>query len=94
MSDGGNIEIRAERNGKDALSIAFSDDGCGIPREDLNRVFEPFFSSRTRNGGTGLGLSITYNLVQKLGGEIKVESEPGKGTRFTVTLPLAPKGDA
>jgi two-component system, NtrC family, sensor kinase len=94
VSDGGQIEIHAVGNGKDTLSISFSDNGCGIPREDLHRVFEPFFSSRSRKGGTGLGLSITYNLVQELGGEIKVESEPGMGTRFTVSLPLAPKGAA
>ena len=94
VSDGGRVSIHAARNGPDTLSITFSDDGCGIAGEDLQRIFEPFFSSRTKEGGTGLGLSITYHLVQELGGEIKVESEPRKGTFFTVTLPLTPKGVA
>ncbi|HYQ60734.1 MAG TPA: ATP-binding protein, partial [Desulfatiglandales bacterium] len=61
---------------------------CGIPKADLDRVFEPFFSTRTGKGGTGLGLSITSGLVQELGGEIRVDSEEGKGTSFTILLPI------
>lgn len=92
VSDGGHIDIRAAKAGKDAVTVAFADDGCGIPKEDLHRIFEPFFSSRTKQGGTGLGLSITYNLIQEIGGAIQVESEVGQWTRFTVTLPLERKG--
>ncbi|MDP2105369.1 MAG: ATP-binding protein, partial [Desulfobulbaceae bacterium] len=55
---------------------------------DLKRIFEPFFSTKTKTGGTGLGLSITYGLVQELGGKIQVESELGKGTKFIISLPL------
>jgi two-component system NtrC family sensor kinase len=72
------------------VEIRFSDDGYGIPEGDLDRVFEPFFSTKTGKGGTGLGLSITYGLVQELGGRIRVESKVGEGTTFTVTLPLNP----
>jgi two-component system, NtrC family, sensor kinase len=92
VSDGGHIDIRAVMAGKDAVSITFADDGCGIPEKDLHRIFEPFFSSRTKQGGTGLGLSITYNLIQEIGGAIQVESEVGQWTRFTVALPLDRKG--
>jgi signal transduction histidine kinase len=68
--------------------VSFADTGHGIPPDDLKRVFEPFFTTKARKGGTGLGLSITYGLVQELGGTIQVESTVGKGTRFTVTIPL------
>ncbi len=88
LSDGGHLEIEAKLKGKDAVSIDFTDHGCGIPPEDLDHVFEPFFSTKKSQGGTGLGLSITYNLVQEIGGRIGVTSELDKGTRFTVTLPL------
>lgn len=88
VSNGGHIDIKARLEGKDSVSITFSDDGCGIPKEDLDRVFEPFFSTKTGQGGTGLGLSITYNLTQEIGGIIHVESELGKGTSFKITLPL------
>jgi len=90
LSDGGHLNIAARRENKDFVSITFTDDGCGIPAEDLNRIFEPFFSTRTTKGGTGLGLSITYGLIQELGGSIKVQSEVGKGTSFNITLPLQP----
>ena len=71
------------------LSVAVEDNGCGISRKVQRRVFEPFFTTRG-SAGTGLGLSITYGLVQRLGGEIELQSEVGKGTRFTVHLPLEP----
>lgn len=91
VDDGGRIEIQAREEGVDALSISFMDNGCGISPDDLDRVFEPFFSTKTHQGGTGLGLSITYNLVQEIGGSISVQSQLGKGTRFTLVLPLAMK---
>jgi two-component system NtrC family sensor kinase len=88
VTDGGHIDIAARQEGKGAVAIKFSDDGCGIPKEELGRVFEPFFSTKTGQGGTGLGLSITYNLTQEIGGQISVESEVGMGTSFIITLPL------
>ena len=69
-------------------NIKVTDDGCGIPDADLERIFEPFFSTKKETGGTGLGLSITYGIAQEIGGKIDVESELGKGTCFTVVLPL------
>ena len=90
LNDGGHLTFEGRKISEDHVQVAVIDDGCGIPPEDVGRVFEPFFSTRTKQGGTGLGLSITYGLVQEIGGAIGVESRPGKGTRFTITLPLKP----
>jgi len=91
MQDGGHLEVTVKRSKQDMVSVTIRDDGCGIPKADLERVFEPFFSTKTGKGGTGLGLSITSGLVQELGGDIRVESEVGKGTSFTVIFPVQPK---
>jgi len=88
MADGGHLRIKAYRYSADSVLIKVSDDGCGIPESDLKRIFEPFFSTKKKKGGTGLGLSITYGLVKKLGGKINVQSAVGKGTTFTIILPL------
>lgn len=68
-------------------TVIISDNGCGMPEETLSRLFEPYFT-RKRNG-MGLGLASTLNIVQAHKGEIEVASEPDKGTRFTISLPLA-----
>jgi two-component system NtrC family sensor kinase len=88
LSDGGRLDIVAGREDKDFISLTVTDNGCGISESDIKRVFEPFFSTKSKKGGTGLGLSITYGLVQEIGGNIRVESEEGKGTSFTIRLPL------
>jgi len=87
VSDGGHIGIGVRTAGERGVAVSISDDGIGIPRENLDRIFEPFFTTK-EGSGTGLGLSITYGIVQKLGGEITVKSEVGKGTCFTVLLPV------
>ncbi len=69
------------------VHVAVKDSGCGIPPEVQQRIFEPFFTTKDVGAGTGLGLSISYDIVKKHGGEIRVESEPGTGTTFTVRLP-------
>ncbi|WP_207262575.1 PAS domain-containing sensor histidine kinase [Desulfovibrio sp. Huiquan2017] len=88
MNDGGHLSISARDTACDHLVFAVADDGCGIPEADIKRIFDPFFSTKKKTGGTGLGLSITYGLVQELGGTMSVESEVGKGTTFTITMPL------
>ena len=87
VSEGGHIDIRVRADGDRRVAVSISDDGVGIPKENLDRIFEPFFTTR-EGSGTGLGLSITYGIVQRLGGEIGVSSELGKGTCFTVLLPV------
>jgi signal transduction histidine kinase len=88
MSNGGTLEIRARQKPDKDIVVTVRDDGCGIPEADMERIFEPFFSTKKEKGGTGLGLSITYGLVQEIGGTIQVESELGKGSLFTITLPI------
>ncbi len=86
VEDHGRIEIGIREAGEDGLAVWISDNGVGIQEEHLSRIFDPFFTTK-KGGGTGLGLSITYGIVQKLGGDITVQSKVGEGTRFTVTLP-------
>lgn len=67
--------------------IEVLDNGCGIPKEDLRKIFDPFFTTKEPRKGTGLGLSISYDIIQKHKGDIIVESEVGKGTKFIIKLP-------
>ncbi len=93
METDGKLAIAAKReNG--FVMITITDNGCGMSQDEVSRIFEPFYSTKTRSGGTGLGLSITYGLVQELGGKVGVASELGKGTTFTVSLPLSPPTSA
>jgi two-component system NtrC family sensor kinase len=86
MPNGGSLRISSNLSDDGRLTVGFSDSGVGIPPEHLERLFEPFFS--TKEGGTGLGLSISYSMVERLGGEITVQSGKDEGTTFTVWLPL------
>ncbi len=88
MEVGGILEVAVKRPNNGRVILSVSDTGPGIPKEDLERIFEPFYSGSKHKGAAGLGLSIVYNLVKKMGGEISVESEVGKGARFAVALPL------
>lgn len=88
---GGEVQVSLARRDNDA-EIVVSDCGCGIPPEDQEKVFTPFYSSRP--GGTGLGLPLAARIVDMHGGHIHLESEPGKGTRFTICLPLVSAGDS
>lgn len=72
----------------DAVEISVSDTGCGIPPENLEKIFEPFFTTKEAGKGTGLGLAISCDIVRKHGGELLVRSEVGRGTTFTVRLPV------
>ncbi|WP_136797026.1 sensor histidine kinase [Desulfosediminicola ganghwensis] len=70
------------------IRVVIQDDGAGMSEEVAAHIFEPFFTTKEQGKGTGLGLSITYGLVKKLGGDITVRSQVGKGTAFTITLPI------
>jgi signal transduction histidine kinase len=87
VDDGCLLEIGASPEGSDKVRIVISDNGCGMPEENLSSIFKPFFTTKEANGGTGLGLAITYGLVKKLHGDITVKSKLHEGTTFTITLP-------
>lgn len=70
------------------ITVKVSDNGHGISKKDLKRIFDPFFTTKPTGEGTGLGLSVSYGIIKNHGGEISVESEPGKGSTFTVVLPV------
>lgn len=93
MDKGGRLDILATKHMEDHVRISVSDNGCGISEEDQQKIFEPFFTTKGMREGTGLGLSITYGLVRKLKGAISVQSRIGKGTTFTITLPIKHGGD-
>lgn len=90
MPDGGLLRFSASLEDKH-LNIEVEDNGTGIPPDDLRHIFDPFFS--TRKGGSGLGLWITSRLLQSMGGEIEVSSEPGQGTLFRMRIPLQEDGN-
>ncbi|NMB81477.1 MAG: GHKL domain-containing protein [Ignavibacteria bacterium] len=79
------IDIKTKEN---SLIVEVSDTGCGIPQDNLNKLFTPFFTTKKMGKGTGLGLAITYGIVKMHKGEIKVNSTLNKGSIFTITLPL------
>jgi two-component system NtrC family sensor kinase len=83
------ITSRADEENKKILLI-FADSGSGIPKENLDKIFDPFFTTKPVGRGTGLGLSICYGIMQRLGGRILVQSEPGSGTEFTLEIPFRP----
>lgn len=88
MPGGGTLLISTQAaDGK--VLIKITDTGCGIKREHLDRIFEPFFTTKPVGKGTGLGLSVSYGIIQQHGGTLDVESEEGKGSTFTITLPAA-----
>lgn len=82
----GTISI-ATRQDDEWVEVEISDTGAGIPSDCLTKVFDPFFTTKEPGRGTGIGLALSYNIVKKHGGTIRVASEPGKGSRFTVGLP-------
>jgi two-component system, NtrC family, sensor kinase len=89
MPKGGWLTI-VTKAADDVATIEVADTGSGIPAEQLSRIYDPFFTTKEIGKGTGLGLSITYGIVQEHGGSIACDSSIGHGTRFTLTLPLAP----
>lgn len=91
MSKGGTLRVETQSLVDDQqLRIEISDNGHGIPDEIMPLIFEPFFTTKSESAGTGLGLSVAYGVVKRHGGEISVQSEVGKGTTFTLHLPISP----
>ncbi len=85
--NGGTITIKTDL--KDGIAeISFTDTGCGMTKEQLSKLFTPFFTTKEPGKGTGLGLAISYSIIQNHNGDIEVESEPGKGSTFRIKLPV------
>lgn len=80
--------LSASDTGHRGIEIMIADTGCGIPPENLNKIFDPFFSTKEVGKGTGLGLSVSFGIVKEHGGNIRVQSDAGKGTTFHVWLPV------
>jgi signal transduction histidine kinase len=90
VGKGGHVAIAAGASKEPGyVQVVVSDDGRGIPTHVLPKIFDPFFTTKSRGKGTGLGLSVSLGIVRQHGGDIRVESTPGKGATFTVLLPAA-----
>ena len=96
VEENGRIIIKSRVNEKqNNITVAVEDDGLGIAPHDIQKIFDPFFS--TKSNGTGLGLAVSYGIIKNHKGDIKAYSEQGKGTRFVIEIPIArepspPKG--
>jgi len=88
VEEDGRIEVITKMVDNNKIRILISDNGIGIPKDKIKHIFEPFYTTKEKGKGTGLGLSISYGIIQKLGGNIAVESEVGKGTTFIIDIPV------
>jgi len=93
MSGSGTLEIRTWSEGA-GVKVEVADTGIGIPPEHLNRIYDPFFTTKAARKGTGLGLSVSYGIIQEHGGSIEASNRPGGGARFRIELPFARSGMA
>lgn len=93
-SGSGEITLGTRMEGADHVAVEIADNGKGIPPEIMSKIFDPFFTTKAVGKGTGLGLSISYKIIEQHGGSINVDSTMGKGTRFTIVLPLTPPATA
>jgi len=93
MPQGGDLRI-ATRGEGDEVVVEVSDNGSGIDKAHVGKVYDPFFTTKGIGKGTGLGLSVSYGIIQEHRGSISVSSEPGKGTTFRLALPITEAGTA
>jgi signal transduction histidine kinase len=95
MPTGGTLEISThpDADGKQ-VTIEVKDTGDGIPSENLDHIYDPFFTTKAPGEGTGLGLSIVYGIIKNHGGQVKVKSELNRGTVFAIRLPMHTGGPA
>ena len=78
----------ATRQSDNQVSITVSDNGNGIPKEIVDKIFQPFFTTKPTGSGTGLGLSLAYDIIKAHGGDIKVTTKEGEGSEFMISLPI------
>ena len=87
---GGSVRVTTRLTGEGAerAEVEVADDGRGIAEEDLERIFEPFYTTKAPGHGTGLGLAIAHGIAREHGGDIRIESAPGQGTRAVLSIPV------
>jgi signal transduction histidine kinase len=85
---GGRITIRTWQENEEMVAVSFQDTGVGIRPEDMDFIFQPFYTTKAEVKGTGLGLSVSYGIIQQHQGEVRVASQPHCGATFTVILPI------
>ena len=90
MENNGQITVSTSSKDKHTLQVSVKDTGEGISDEIIKHIFEPFFTTKSSKKGTGLGLSISYGIMQKLGGNILVDSEVNEGSTFIIEVPKEP----
>jgi two-component system, NtrC family, sensor kinase len=88
MPHGGKLEISVASDDQAAI-VTFRDSGVGISQSNLSKIYDPFFTTKQIGQGTGLGLAVSFGIIQDHGGHIRVESQPGQGTVFYISIPLA-----
>ncbi len=91
ISGAGVVEITTKTTKESMVMFQIRDSGCGISKEAIDQIWDPFFTTKDVGQGLGLGLAITYNIIKRLGGDICVESQVGKGSKFTVRMPACQK---
>ncbi len=88
MPKGGKIIIETKKNNNCELEIIFEDTGIGINKNDISRIYDPFFTTKETGKGTGLGLSVSHGIIKNHDGKIKITSELNKGTKVNIKLPI------
>jgi signal transduction histidine kinase len=88
--DTGRVQVSSWQH-EHEIWICIEDNGYGVPRDVITRIFDPFFTTKVVGDGTGLGLAISHHIVRNHGGDLRVESEEGRGARFTLLLPVDPE---
>jgi signal transduction histidine kinase len=87
----GTVEIITKSTQQSSVVFQVRDSGCGIAKEVIEQIWDPFFTTKNVGQGLGLGLAVSYNIIKRLGGDIKVESQVGKGSKFSVRMPTCQK---
>jgi signal transduction histidine kinase len=91
ISGSGIVEITTKTTQQSTVMFQIRDSGCGIPKDVSEQIWDPFFTTKNVGQGLGLGLAVSYNIIKRLGGDIDVESQVGKGSKFSVRMPTCPK---